>query len=368
MGCSSCQQNNHVVPTNTTHTHATPLCECACGCSEPVCPTPQPCTEITDSKCIIYTDAAIKCDNDTVVTTNASVSTALNQIVDYLCENGGQQGPPGPAGPQGVPGATGSTGPQGPIGPQGNPGSPGSPGVQGPLAANALIYRRDTPFTNPGNWSSDTTAFTSIAQIQINKTSYTGYNGVLASTNNAAVWLASISAGDTLQIVEAGTSTAFGIYTVVSTSDAGTAVIFNVSAVSGQGGAAVPPTNYAISYVKKGTADCCPTFVADIQPSQSLEFGLQVNLTNGTAPFTYAWSYAQGSTTFTNDFRGILFTGPTNNQDVELTFDDNYYQGLGGTPGVSKNIYSTHVKVRVTDSVGQIADAYYIITRALTAI
>lgn len=85
MGCSSCQQNNHVVPTNTTHTHATPLCECACGCSEPVCPTPQPCTEITDSKCIIYTDAAIKCGNTTIVTTNASVSTALNQIVTYFC-------------------------------------------------------------------------------------------------------------------------------------------------------------------------------------------------------------------------------------------------------------------------------------------
>ena len=84
MGCSSCQQNNHVVPTTQT-VNTTTNCNCACGCSEPVCPTPQPCTEITDSKCIIYTDAAIKCGNDTVVTTNASISTALNQIVDYLC-------------------------------------------------------------------------------------------------------------------------------------------------------------------------------------------------------------------------------------------------------------------------------------------
>jgi hypothetical protein len=91
MGCSSCQKNNHVVPTTsgthhaTSHTHETVYCDCACGCNEPVCPTPQPCTEITDSKCIIYTDAAIKCGEDTVVTTNSSVSTALNQIVDYLC-------------------------------------------------------------------------------------------------------------------------------------------------------------------------------------------------------------------------------------------------------------------------------------------
>ena len=82
MGCSSCQQNNHVVPTTTTSN-----CECACGCTDPVCPTPQPCTDITDSKCIIYTDAEIKCGNDPVVTTNGSVSTALNQIVSYFCSN-----------------------------------------------------------------------------------------------------------------------------------------------------------------------------------------------------------------------------------------------------------------------------------------
>lgn len=85
MGCSSCQQNNHVVPTQTGTTTTTTYCDCACGCSEPVCPTPQPCTEITDSKCIIYTDAAIKCGNTTIVTANASVSTALNQIVSYFC-------------------------------------------------------------------------------------------------------------------------------------------------------------------------------------------------------------------------------------------------------------------------------------------
>ena len=83
MGCSSCQQNNHTAPAVTTSTHA--LCDCACGCAEPLCPTPQPCTEITDSKCIIYTDAAIICGNEVVVTTNSSVSTALNQIVSYFC-------------------------------------------------------------------------------------------------------------------------------------------------------------------------------------------------------------------------------------------------------------------------------------------
>jgi hypothetical protein len=113
---------------------------------------------------------------------------------------------------------------------------------------------------------------------------------------------------------------------------------------------------------------CCPTFAADIQLSQSLEFGLQVNLTNGTAPFTYQWSYAQDLVNSSNDFRGILFIGPINSQSVSLTLNDNYYQGLGGSPQVSKNIYSTHVKVRVTDSVGQIADAYYIVTKVYSAL
>jgi hypothetical protein len=86
MGCLSCQQNNHVV--SSTHAHnltALTLCECACGCEKPICSTPEPCTDILDSKCIIYTDATIECSNDTVVTQNASVSTALNQIVNYFC-------------------------------------------------------------------------------------------------------------------------------------------------------------------------------------------------------------------------------------------------------------------------------------------
>lgn len=158
MGCSSCQQNNHVVPTTHVHNSTTQThCECACGCDEPVCPTPQPCTEITDSKCIIYTDAAITCGPDTVVTTNASVSTALNQIVTYFCKKQGFvtsddincgdviivpagtgiqdaldlivqficniQLTPGPEGPQG------EIGPQGNVGPQGPQGDPGTNGT-----------------------------------------------------------------------------------------------------------------------------------------------------------------------------------------------------------------------------------------------
>ena len=185
MGCSSCQQNNHVVP--TTHVHnstAQAHCECACGCSEPVCPTPQPCTEITDSKCIIYTDPAIKCGNDTIVTTNASVSTAMNQIVNYFCSQQGLvttddilcgtqvivpegtdiqgafelvveficeiQLTPGPAGPAGPAGAIGPAGPP----PWTLPATVYNNGFAYPLGAAVLFqggyyYRTGNPL-NPG--------------------------------------------------------------------------------------------------------------------------------------------------------------------------------------------------------------------------
>ena len=212
-------------------------------CPTPVgCPTPEPCSEVFDAQCVVYTGAEIKCDNrNIIVATNDNVAEALQNIVDYFCTE---------------------------------------------------------------------------------------------------VTIASdISCGEDL-VVEQGTSVTNSIINVIE--------YFCNNA---------PP------------AVCCPTFVADIQPAGGfVEFGLTVNLTNGTAPFTYAWSYAQYPIGSQNDFRGILFTGSTTSQVVTLTLSDNFYQGLGGTPAVSKNIYSTHVKVRVTDSVGQIADAYYIATRVNTAL
>jgi hypothetical protein len=135
-----------------------------------VCPNPQPCTEITDSKCIIYTDAAIKCGNATVVAQNTVLSTALNQIVNYFCNQQGSviaenilcgdaviveaglsmqeafeavveficniQLTPGPVGP------TGATGPQGPIGLTGPTGATGPTGPTG--AAGLFAQTRDS--------------------------------------------------------------------------------------------------------------------------------------------------------------------------------------------------------------------------------
>jgi len=80
MSCSSCQNNNHTEATTEG------LCSCACGCEEAVCPSPQPCTEITDSKCIIYTDDALKCGQDTVVETNTSLSLVIKAVIDYVCK------------------------------------------------------------------------------------------------------------------------------------------------------------------------------------------------------------------------------------------------------------------------------------------
>ena len=80
MSCTSCQNNNHTQVTTEG------LCSCACGCEEAICPSPQPCTEITDSKCIIYTDDALKCGQDTVVETNTSLSLVIKAVIDYVCK------------------------------------------------------------------------------------------------------------------------------------------------------------------------------------------------------------------------------------------------------------------------------------------
>ncbi len=80
MSCTSCQNNNHTQVTTEG------LCSCACGCEEAICPTPQPCTEITDSKCIIYTDDPVQCGTDVLVETNTSLSLAIKAIVDYFCK------------------------------------------------------------------------------------------------------------------------------------------------------------------------------------------------------------------------------------------------------------------------------------------
>lgn len=73
-----------------------------CGCDDalvtlPPCPTPagcpdpEPCSEVFDAQCIIYTGADIECGDDTVVTSDTNVATALNEITTYFCQELTQQ-------------------------------------------------------------------------------------------------------------------------------------------------------------------------------------------------------------------------------------------------------------------------------------
>ena len=244
-----------------------------------------------------------------------------------LLASEGATGPAGPTGASGVAGAAGATGPQGPAGStgvqgvQGVQGIQGATGVQGPLAANALIYRRDIP-SNPGGYSANSSLFSTTSQIQINKTSYIGYNGALASSNNAFVWLASISAGDTIQIVEAGTSTTFGIYTVLNTTDVGTGIVFNVAAVSGQGTALLPPTNYAISYVKSGATG----------PAGPAGTGNDVTLS----------SIGAGQSIVNDSFGPALVTKSiTNGTGISVTGSATEIQITNSAPNVNQNLWAT---------------------------
>ena len=57
-------------------------------CPTPIgCPTPEPCSEVMDAQCVVYTGANILCDTDIVVTTNDTVAEAIESVVDYFCNN-----------------------------------------------------------------------------------------------------------------------------------------------------------------------------------------------------------------------------------------------------------------------------------------
>ena len=79
-------------------------CGCSkisCGCGDTFltspapCPTPadcpqaQPCAEVFDAQCVVYTGLDIECGDDVVIFNNDSVADALNNIVDYFCNTPG---------------------------------------------------------------------------------------------------------------------------------------------------------------------------------------------------------------------------------------------------------------------------------------
>lgn len=85
MICSKC--NNECDHTNL------------CGCQDaplttpnytlPTCASDEPCYEILDAKCIVYTGDPIMCGESVIVNTNDSVSEAFQSITDLACSSGG---------------------------------------------------------------------------------------------------------------------------------------------------------------------------------------------------------------------------------------------------------------------------------------
>jgi len=144
-------------------------CGCKkCGCQDdflttpPACPTPigcpdpEPCSEIIDAECIVYTGLDIECNDDIVVETDTTLADALVDIVTYFCDNGGGggTGPAGPVGPPGIQGAQGVAGPTGPQGTAGSAGGAGATGATGPQGIQGVAGPVGPAGLNwQGSWS-----------------------------------------------------------------------------------------------------------------------------------------------------------------------------------------------------------------------
>jgi hypothetical protein len=75
-------------------------CGCKkCGCSDtglitplpcptPLgCPNPEPCSEVLDAQCVVYTGEPIMCNLVEVVPTDTTMADALALIVAHFCQN-----------------------------------------------------------------------------------------------------------------------------------------------------------------------------------------------------------------------------------------------------------------------------------------
>lgn len=60
------------------------------------CPSPEPCSEVFDAQCVIYTRDSILCNGDIVIPNGSTMAGALSYLNDYYCtaitELGGQVG------------------------------------------------------------------------------------------------------------------------------------------------------------------------------------------------------------------------------------------------------------------------------------
>lgn len=73
MSCPTCNQNEPV--------QSVPCVEC----NPIVCPTPNPCAEVTPASCVLYTGADKMCLDEIIYEQGDSIETILSKITDVLC-------------------------------------------------------------------------------------------------------------------------------------------------------------------------------------------------------------------------------------------------------------------------------------------
>ena len=78
--CVSCGCNNQTCGCNNSYLTTPPPCPTPTDC-----PDRQPCSEVFDAECIVYTGPDLECGDDTVIAQNTAVSLALEDIVSYFC-------------------------------------------------------------------------------------------------------------------------------------------------------------------------------------------------------------------------------------------------------------------------------------------
>ena len=62
----------------------------SCNNTNNNCPTSEPCSEVIDAQCVIYTGANILCDNNLLVSTNDTINDVVQNITDFVCGNPGE--------------------------------------------------------------------------------------------------------------------------------------------------------------------------------------------------------------------------------------------------------------------------------------
>jgi len=148
------------------------------------CQEPDKCSEVFDTKCVIYSGDNLTCQDTTIVSKNDSVSTAIQSIVDYFCLNGGGgegsqgvQGTQGTSGTIGVNGAQGAQGTQGLSGAfaaQGYTGAQGADGTQGAVGSQGVQGIA-------GAFAGQGTTGSQGAQGSVGSTGTTGAQGIIGS-------------------------------------------------------------------------------------------------------------------------------------------------------------------------------------------